>query len=732
MRVGGSSLTAVVAPQVSFDEEYFESLARLEPIENKRVNDALLQFKKDPDHPSLNFERLKGGSRQLFSIRASQELRIILFRRGSMYVFWFADHHDAAYERAGRAQFVINPSTEFMGFVEPVESDGGREAPTPRAAAPVAAERGPFDHWRSDELEAAGLTSTEVGQLRALRSDTELCDLESRGWTEERIEFAIDLLEFTPEEWAARGTVEQEAAASEERLRQAVERFGALAGLSPFFSEDELVRIAAAPIEDWMMFLHPDQRSIVDRQYSGPARVRGAAGTGKTVVVLHRAAALSKRYRHDDDGRVLVTTYIRSLPPVLEQLHRRMPEADPSRVDFINVDKLAYQICASAGQRPQLDTRSVDAAFANAWKQIVSPGSPLERAGLTRGYLTDEIRYVIKGRGITEVDDYLDLKRTGRRTQLTMQQREQVWELRRAWDEAMAHRGVEDFHDVVVRARDLARTRTAPMYRAAFIDEAQDLTLVALQLIRALVNGPHPDRPDALFISGDGAQRIYAGGFTLRQAGVEVRGRTSVLRLNYRNTDEVYRIAIGVAGADHIEDLDEAYRRADEPSEVGRSGAPAELLVGSSFDDEIDRVGQRIAELTSDGDAIGAGDIAVCCATNKLAKTAVARLTTRGIATQDLDKYDGTPNALVKVGTHHRVKGLEFKVVFLPGLTDGEFPRPRAPGMDPHEHEDQRSLSMSALFVAMTRARDRLVLSCTEHPSDVLAPVLGRLECHTP
>ena len=356
-------------------------------------------------------------------------------------------------------------------------------------------------------------------------------------------------------------------------------------------------------------------------------------------------------------------------------------------------------------------------------------GSPIERAGLTKGYVQDEIRFVIKGRGITELDHYLNLKRTGRRTQFGEHMRRQVWELKEAWDAGIAAAGVEDFHDIVIRARDIARARPEPTYRAALIDESQDLTLVALQLIRALVNGPYGDRPDALFIAGDGAQRIYAGGFTLRQAGVEVRGRTSVLKVNYRNTDAVYAAAVGVAGQDSIEDLDEDYVRGDEPAEIGRHGAPVELLVGTSFEDEIERVATRAKEIMAAEHSVGPGDVVVCCATNRQAKTAIAVFKERGLPVQELEKYDGTPNELMKVGTHHRVKGLEFKVVFLPGLSDGEFPRPPAQGMDPNEHQDQRALNMSALFVAMTRARDHLVLSCTDNPSEVLEPIIDKLQC---
>jgi superfamily I DNA/RNA helicase len=447
------------------------------------------------------------------------------------------------------------------------------------------------------------------------------------------------------------------------------------------------------------------------------------------VVLLHRAAALTRRYREPAD-RILVTTYIKSLPPVLEHLVRRLPVGDPDRIDFVNVDKLAHRICTEAGQRPRLDGQKVDAAFAAAWRSVVTPGSPIERAGLTRAYVRDEITSVIKGRGILDLDAYLDVRRTGRRTQFGDPLRQQVWALREAWDEAMRSRGVEDFHDVVLRARTIARTRPGPTYRAALIDEAQDLTLVALQLVRSLVNGPGGDRPDGLFIAGDGAQRIYPGGFTLRQAGVEVRGRTAVLRTNYRNTVEVIGAAMAVAGAEEVEDLDEDYLRGEEAAEARRDGAPVELIQAGDEAGEMQALVARLRTLLDGDDTLGPGDVAVCASTNSRARSVRQALETAGFGVQDLADYRGQANHLVKVGTHHRVKGLEFKVVFLPGLSDGAFPHPRQPGVDDREHAEQRARDLSALFVAMTRARDRLVLSSGGDPSPVLEPVLDRVARH--
>ena len=325
-----------------------------------------------------------------------------------------------------------------------------------------------------------------------------------------------------------------------------------------------LREVLGEPIEDWMVFLHPDQRDVVSKQYAGPSRVRGAAGTGKTVVGLHRAAWLAEQNRGKLVTQpILFTTYIKSLPPVFESLYLRLPSARAGEVEFVHVDRLARQVCTRAGDKVNTAPREIDAAFATAFKRVVYPGTPLGDAGFGRQYLRDEITAVVKGRGIADLDAYLEIQRTGRRAPMGRAQRTQVWDLMREWDEQMAKRGTIDFADVLLRARDHARKAGAPTYSSIIVDEAQDLTLVGLQLLRALVNGPDgTDRENGLMILGDGAQRIYAGGFKLRQAGVEVRGRTTLLSTNYRNTDEIIDIAQAVAGDTEVDDLGEEFQRA--------------------------------------------------------------------------------------------------------------------------------------------------------------------------
>lgn len=729
-------MTSLKAPRVSFADDFFERIGALAPADYKRVMSAVEDLRKNPDAGGLRLKALGGPLKGLMSIRAAQDLRVILERRGNTFVMLDGGSRQDVYKRAERARLVANPATGFIGFVGPnIESAKAdvATAPAVQAGADTEAAR-PFDHWTDAELAEIAFDAHAIEQLRSLRSEDGFFDL---ALSDDEQELALDIIELTPNQWRHRQTApteqaEEHAREDEERLVDLVNRYGALSGLSPFFSDEELRRLVAAPIEEWMLFLHPDQRAVVERRYSGPARIRGSAGTGKTVVLLHRAAELAKRYdpaTAEDGGRILVTTYVNSLPPVLSQLYRRLPNARPDLVEFTNVDKLAYAVCTQSGERPAIDPRATEAAWATAWKQVATPDSPLRRQGISDNYAKEEITSVIKGRGITDVDSYLVMKRTGRRFQLPEAARRQVWDLHQAWNEGMARRGVIDFPDVVLRARDLARTRTEPAFRAALVDEAQDLTLVGLQLIRSLVNAGQDDRPDGLFLAGDGAQRIYPGGFTLRQAGVEVRGRTTVLRTNYRNTSEILGAAVAITGNDEIEDLGEDFRRGEDAGDALRDGDRPRLLVARDDEDQHRLVHSEIDAViaAADGD-IAPGDIAVLCPSNKAAKAMRASLSARHLPTIDLNDYDGTPNESIKVGTLHRVKGLEFKLVIITDVSEGVFPRPRPNHVTAAEWADQEAEMDALLFVAMTRARDRLVLTCVRDPHPVLGAALDRLE----
>ena len=723
------------AMEIAFDPQFLPSLGRLNPGDSQRVLKSVTRYQQEPEAPGLNLEQLKGrrGGRRLWTIRASQELRVLLAREGPTSVLLRAGHHDAIYDLADRVTFAA-PVVGRPGLIrlraDALDLDGSVLGPVPAGAAPAAdPEPSILEHWSDRELTDAGFDGDAVGRLRRATQDTLLEVWPELVDDEALFDKICACSEQSPEAWFNRRLIDDDEG-EQRRFRDAIVERGARAGLSSLLGPDELERLLAAPIEEWMIFLHPDQRTLVDRRFAGPARVSGSAGTGKTVVALHRAAALAKRFRASSAPAgpppVLFTTFIKNLPSVFENLYRRLPTVVDGAVEFINVDKLAARFCAESAAPPALNPDAVKAAFDDAWAAAVRPGTTLHRAGLTRGYLREEVTAVLKGRGIDTLDEYRRVERTGRRTGFSAAMREQAWALREAWDERLAERGVEDFPDVVRRARDLARERSEPRYEAAIVDESQDLTLVGLQFIQALVNGRGFDGQDGLFLVGDHAQKIYPGGFTLVQAGVDVRGRSAVLRVNYRNTRPIIDAAMACAGSEPVDD-DEGGRRAraDAAHDALRHGPRPMLVRVADAAAQVAFVVDEVRRVTSGG-GVGGGDVGVFAPDRNRVRNALQGLRTAGLRCQSLNQFDGVPNDAVKVDTFHRAKGLEFKVVFLLGAA--AFPRPRGARQTDAEYAEQRAMQISQLFVAMTRARDRLFVLCKDRPSDVLAGALAHFE----
>ena len=693
-------------PEVAYGNNFWPSLTDLQPVETRRVADAVHRFITNPNHPGLNLHPIHAvRSRGLHSFRASDELRVLVHKTGNTYIMLEAGHHDDVYARAERGAFLANPETGFIGMIETTVAEPEL---TPASAAPsMEPTRRPLDHWSDQELIETGMTEAEIVLARGCNSEDDLCNL-----PDNVLATVLEIIALTPDQWRNPAIDAEDAA--ERQLREIWERHGVLAGFTRLLDADEAVKVLDAPVEDWMVFLHPDQRDAVLRRYEGPARIRGSAGTGKTVVGLHRAAELARRY--EGEGKVLFTTFVSSLPPVFEHLYRRIPGTKPEEIEFVNVDKLARAICTEAGVKMNINTGSINSAMSSAWKESAWVGALIE-AGVTQHYAKEEIDSVIKGRGIETLDEYIEIERTGRRRPFPKPLRVAMFDVYSTYQAHLAKRGVADFADCILAATKIAASRP-PQYRCAIVDEAQDISLAGLRLVQALVNGStEVDRSDGLLIVGDGAQRVYPGGFTLRQAGIEVRGRTTVLRTNYRNTQQVVDAAVAVAGDATIDDLGEEFRRQDADHSATRVGIRPVLAQFETFEDELDWIAQRI-QLLSSAPAINIGDIAIAVGTNTLARTLKTEMTRRNIPIQELRDYQGSPTQRAKVGTHHRIKGLEFKVVFLPALAAASFPSLPSDVTNSDEQQEHEDRALSQLFVAMTRARDQLIITSTGNPTD--------------
>ena len=721
--------------EVAFGPTFLPSLSELAPAASSRILQAVQRFQANPNNPGLNFEKMHGraGTNRLWTFRASQSLRILVAREGESAIALFAGEHDAVYELADKSTFIVPKAggPRLIPLTAKHGSSGDPPAVKEQTTLDSTAVAGVHDgrrsileHWSTPELRRAGFDEHDIALLRDVQDEDELLD---RMLDEAKLDLAIACIQKSPEDHFQPDLFANKSASE---FRDAIVERGALSGLSPLLDADEMARLLAGPIEDWMLFLHPGQRAIVDRNYSGTARVRGSAGTGKTVVAIHRAAALAKRAAAPGSKSILFTTFIKTLPPVFENLYLRLPNALLGAVKFVHVDSLANQVCRQAGMVPALDPHAIDRAFDAAWADVVRPGTPLRSSRLTKNYLRDEVREVIKGRGIDSLDEYLAAERTGRRTRFTSAMRHQTWELREEWDRKLEATGVVDFPDVVRKARDIARTRQTATYQSAIVDEGQDFTLVGIQFIQALVTpAGEPDPPNGLFIVGDGAQKIYPGGFTLAQAGIDVRGNSSVLRVNYRNSHEIIAAAMACTGSEEVNDLGEAYLRGDAQVRgiTMREGVKPALFRGGDFGGQVRYVAETAQRLARTAN-LDLGDIGVFAPKITLVEQAQGGLQTMGIACQPLADFDGRPTSCIKVGTFKRAKGLEFKVVFLLGLGDGSFPTPKRHWQTREEYEERRSLETTELFVAMTRARDGLFLLCDDEPCDAIYEGLDHID----
>jgi superfamily I DNA/RNA helicase len=408
---------------------------------------------------------------------------------------------------------------------------------------------------------------------------------------------------------------------------------------------------------------------------------------------------------------VLFTSFLKTLAPVNRALFARLAPDERERVEFATVHAVALRWLREHGTDPHIDQSAADTCFARAWGSVRHE-SVLAELTASPDYWREEIRTVIKGRGLAGMEEYALLARVGRRTPLLPVHRAAVWALYERYQELLRERGVGDVDDLLLAARDLARraasTRSDNWFDAVIVDEVQDLTCTGLQFLHALVG----DRTDGLLLVGDGQQSVYPGGFTLAEAGVSVVGRSTVLNRNYRNGELILRYALTVVADDQFDDLEADPAMGLRNIEAGRPGGEVLEVVGDQRSQEL-AMTAHMEELRCDRD-VRYGDMAVLVPSNKAAEHWQRALARHDVPAILLKDYAGVPCEAVKVGTFHRAKGLEFARVFIPDRD--RFPEPQRPREPDDVYRERAERERRLLFVALTRARDGLCLG-SEGPS---------------
>jgi hypothetical protein len=675
------------------------SLARLTGDEQKAVKTTAFDLQMNPASPGMSFHKLeKVKDRNFWSVRVNVDIRLIVHRTAGSLLLCYVDHHDKAYAWAERRKLETHPKTGAAQLVELRETVQQIVVPQyVTAPSPLPKKPQLFAGRGEDELLSFGVPREWLADVRSADEDSILAIADHLP-----AEAAEALLELATG-GVPRPSTPAKPPESPFEHPDAKRRFRTMVKV------EELERALDYPWDRWTVFLHPEQRQWVERDYSGPARVSGSAGTGKTIVALHRAVHLA---RENLDARVLLTTFSVPLERGLQTRLRRLVGNEPQladRIDVQSLDEVGLRLHKSLigpvklANREQL--RSVVAAAAG--------GVP--DGGFSPSFLISEWDQVVDAWSLANWEEYRDVERLGRRTRLPEQRRKKLWQIFQATHEDLKRQRLltrsQVFHAL---AKKVATAQSQP-YQHVVVDEAQDLSIAQLKFLAAL----GANQPNALFFAGDLGQRIFQQPFSWKSAGVDIRGRSRHLRVNYRTSHQIRQqadrlLAAEITDVDGVADL-----RADTVS-VFNGPAPVIRIFDTAAMEQAS-VTEWIHELLIEG--LSAHEIGIFVRSEAELPRARDAVAAAGLNYRVLDEHVEMTSDSAAVATMHLAKGLEFRAVAVMACDEEVLPlqsRIEQVGEDgdlQEVYDSERQL----LYVACTRARDRLLVSGVEPASEFLA-----------
>jgi len=469
---------------------------------------------------------------------------------------------------------------------------------------------------------------------------------------------------------------------------------------------EELERALEYPWEKWAVFLHPEQRRFVERTYNGSARISGSAGTGKTIVALHRAVHLA---RDHPDERVLLTTFSNALANALTAKLRHLVGNEPAvgeRITVRSMRGIGYELYSAEFGPPNIAPSSlVRSLLSGAAEQV-------EGHNFSPAFLLTEWSEVVDAWQIHGWEAYRDVSRLGRKTRIGGKQRELLWSIFEQVREVLAARKAVTWADVFGRVTESLAAAAERPFAFAVVDEAQDLGVAEARFLAALGSG----RADALFLAGDLGQRIFQQPFSWKSLGIDVRGRSHTLRINYRTSHQIRARAdrlLPAALAD-VDGVEESRRGTISVFE----GTPPDILGFDTPTEESETVGRWIANRLREG--YQPHEIGVFVRSEAQLKRARAAIKSAGIDWLELTEKLETASGKATIGSMHLAKGLEFRAVAVMACDDEIIPSQERieTVTDISDLEEVYNTERHLLYVACTRARDRLLVSGVDPVSE--------------
>lgn len=695
--------------QFRISDTFAKALCRLDSQGRTAAKIAVFDLQQNPSAPGLQFHRVeRSRDRNFWSVRVNRDVRIIIHKTEGDFLICYAGHHDDAYKWAENRRIDIHPKTgaaqivELRERVEEVPLSARPPEARPAEAVPGSAPESAPAPLLFDGLSAENLLSIGVPEDWAA---------DVRGASEDAF---FDIAEHLPAEaaeallhYATAGALPEPATASEAGPfdhPDARRRFRVMENVA------ELERALEYPWDQWALFLHPTQRALVSKAFSGPARVAGSAGTGKTVVALHRAAHI---LRTRPDAKLLLTTFSAPLSNMLRRKLALLTDDGPhldERVSVLPFEGAAREMFALSEGYDAVIARPKHAAEA------------LRQAAAERGleefserFLASEWRTVVDAWQVDGPEAYARVPRLGRKNRLGAKQRERLWPVFERTRQILAAQLRMTPAAVFGAVAAHYAARDDKPFTHIIVDEAQDLSVAALRMIGALA----PTGGDGLFFAGDLGQRIFQQPFSWLHLGVDVRGRSETLKVNYRTSHQIRR------AADRL--LPDVVRDVDGLEEDRRgtvsvfNGPEPEVRVHASAEEEIQAVGLALCEAVDEGTP--AEEIGVFVRSSAELARARAAVKESGRTALELSGRVEDRTGRIAVGVMHLAKGLEFRHVIIMACDSSVLPdQDRINTVaDEAELDEVYETERHLFYVACTRAREKLIVSGAAPASEFFA-----------
>ncbi|OZM56889.1 hypothetical protein CIB95_08955 [Lottiidibacillus patelloidae] len=699
--------------QVAIHKDFLKAIYNIPRSQQKKVMEFTEKFRRDPTQASINYEPIHDmKDSKVRTVRIGLDYRAIIIhpQKGDVYLLVWVDHHDEAMRWAKNKVFEINENT---GAIQVLDIEYINERKVKDVGENQDNGYYLFDKYSDKQLKKIGVPALLFPSIRNLKTEHEIDEI-SKHLPEEAYEGLLSLAAgFSFDQ-----TMQELEYAFDSHLidtddfEKALEHPDTKRRFATLSSTEELMDILDAPLEKWRVFLHPSQKKLVTGEYKGSTRVLGGAGTGKTVVAMHRAKFLAEKMCNNSSDKILFLTFTSNLAKVIDNhLDSIVKGETRNNIEVTTVHSWSKRLLNR--YRIYFNTVNED-NIEMAWREAYTS----EELGFDLSFYKEEWEEVVQQHGINNVNDYLRIPRVGRGTRVSRLQRSQIWKVLEHYRNYLDQHQIKEWIDVVRDARKvIEQTNSIFPYKAIIVDEAQDLHQEDYKLMRMIV----PEGDNDLFIVGDAHQRIYKNKVVLSHCGINIRGiRSKKLRINYRTTEEIRRWAVSILNGEEFDDLD---------GELDNQNGYKSLLYGSvpevrhfnSKEEELNFINDFINTAILEG--VELSNICIVTRSKKLLQQVYEpMLKNDNIPFIYLNPNENAYGEGIRLGTIHRVKGLEFSHLIISSVNDGIVPPISILKRTNDEISKNNTLlrEKSLLYVAATRARDYLLVTSYNKQSELL------------